>query len=228
MKLDPKNIAKGKWWDEGITLVSGCTRVSEACTNCWSLAMEKRCGREGPVTFHPERLARFAKGKPRTIAIWNDCFHEKVLNYQIVDIANATADTPRNTYIILTKRSKRLPFLCWPKNVIVGVTSENQRWLDERVPDLLQAGVDCRMISAEPLLSELRFPSMGGIGWVVVGCESGPRRRECKIEWVRSIVQQCKDAGVACFVKQLQIDGKVVHDMSLFPEDLRVRELPND
>lgn len=52
-------------------------------------------------------------------------------------------------------------------------------------------------------------------------------RRECKIEWVENIVDQCKQANVPVFVKQLQINGKVVKDIESFPEDLRIREYPN-
>ena len=62
--------------------------------------------------------------------------------------------------------------------------------------------------------------------WVVVGCESGPKRRPCNEEWARSLVEQCKAAGVACYVKQLDIGGKVVHDMEKFPTDLQIRQLP--
>jgi len=62
--------------------------------------------------------------------------------------------------------------------------------------------------------------------WVVVGAESGPNRRPCQIEWVRSIVAQCQAAGVPVFVKQLDLDGKLVTDINQFPEDLRIREIP--
>lgn len=64
------------------------------------------------------------------------------------------------------------------------------------------------------------------ISQAVVGCESGPKRRECKLEWVKSIVEQCKAAGVSVFVKQLSINGKVEHDMSKFPKDLQIRQYP--
>mgnify|MGYP001568897263 CR=1 FL=1 len=50
----------------------------------------------------------------------------------------------------------------------------------------------------------------GGINWVVVGCESGPRRRSCNIEWIKSLRDQCVAAGVPIFVKQAEIDGKLV------------------
>lgn len=64
------------------------------------------------------------------------------------------------------------------------------------------------------------------ISLVIIGCESGPKRRPCKVEWVRDLVQQCQATNTAVFVKQLSINGKVEHDIEKFPEDLRVRELP--
>ena len=62
------------------------------------------------------------------------------------------------------------------------------------------------------------------IDQVIIGCESGPNRRPCKIEWVRNLVKQCQDAGVKTFIKQLDINGKVVKDINLFPKDLQMRQ----
>jgi len=67
---------------------------------------------------------------------------------------------------------------------------------------------------------------VAAIHWVIIGWESGKNRRECKLDWVRGIVNQCKTASVPVFVKQLDIGGKVSHDPADWPEDLRVRELP--
>lgn len=64
------------------------------------------------------------------------------------------------------------------------------------------------------------------IGWVIIGAESGPKPRPCKIEHVRSLVEQCKAVGVPVFVKQLHINGKVSKNPEEWPEDLRVREYP--
>ena len=61
---------------------------------------------------------------------------------------------------------------------------------------------------------------------VITGCESGPHRRPCKPEWIESIVAQCRDAGVYCFVKQLEVNGKVSHESQEWPEALRVQEVP--
>lgn len=144
----------------------------------------------------------------------------------------------------------------WPlSNLWLGVTAENQEMADKRIPILLQIPAVVRFVSIEPCLEEILIsahylpqlkyllsggkPIYGnnvvvyedgkfkqGIDWVIVGCESGQNRRECKIEWVRSIVEQCKAANVPVFVKQLSINGKVSRDMAEWPEDLRVREYP--
>lgn len=147
-------------------------------------------------------------------------------------------------------------------NVWLGVSVEDQKTADERIPLLLQTPAAVRWISAEPLLGpvELR-PYLCGredndvspgrpvgtctdwtppLDWVVVGGESGPQARPSDLAHIRSIVQQCKAAGVPCFVKQLgsrpfipHVDGPIwqsVHkkggDPSEWPADLRVREWP--
>ena len=155
----------------------------------------------------------------------------------------------------------------WPlPNVWLGVSVENQKFADERIPLLLQTPAAVRFISAEPLLGpvdlvrggwtflEALRPPPGnsggherGLDWVIVGGESGPKARQCERGWVRSIVHQCKAAGVAVFVKQLgstPYEGEKPYmemtigarrivlrdrkggDPSEWPEDIRVREFP--
>lgn len=103
----------------------------------------------------------------------------------------------------------------WPlPNVWLGVTVENQQAADERVPLLLQTPAALRFLSCEPLLGPVdlaytafngtdSFGSMPGLDWVIVGGESGPRARPMALGWARSLVGQCREAGVPCFVKQL-------------------------
>ena len=116
-------------------------------------------------------------------------------------------------------------------------THTRQARADERIPDLLSINVPHRWLSLEPLLGpiDLSYPCFTDgcnhgtelhIDWVVVGAESGPNRRECKIEWIESIVNQCLAAGVPVFVKQIHIDGKLVDDINKFPEHLRIRQIP--
>ncbi|HXG59175.1 MAG TPA: phage Gp37/Gp68 family protein [Thermoanaerobaculia bacterium] len=128
-------------------------------------------------------------------------------------------------WLVLTKRPENaLAFAAerpLPDNVWIGVSVENQAAADERIPILLQIPATVRFLSVEPLLGPVdvaqaltynRDPEtsgapllarMPGIDWVIVGGESGPGARPCEVEWVRSIVAQCRAASVPVFVKQL-------------------------
>lgn len=117
----------------------------------------------------------------------------------------------------------------WPlPNVILGVSVERQAEADERITELMRTPAAVRAISAEPLLGPVDvkrwmpwvfrrglFPNRdgkpfhlpaegGGLGldWVIAGCESGPGARACSTEWLRSLRDQCAEAGVAYFLKQ--------------------------
>lgn len=130
------------------------------------------------------------------------------------------------------------------QNVWLGVSVEDQATADERIPLLLQTPAAVRWVSAEPLLGSVSLsvpfdgykvnaaagarPGIPPINWVVVGCESGPKTRPMNPDWARSLRDQCAAEGVAFFMKQLSGDrGKVINEISMFPEDLRIREYPN-
>lgn len=116
----------------------------------------------------------------------------------------------------------------WPlPNVWLGTSVEDQKAADERIPHLLRCPAAVRFLSCEPLLGPVDLTkSLGwrsafgclsedpaasaidnlcrcGLHWVIVGGESGPNARPCSVDWIRAVVQQCKAAGVPCFVKQL-------------------------
>lgn len=144
--------------------------------------------------------------------------------------------------------ARRLPWsgTPWP-NVWLGVSAERQQELDERVPHLLETPAAVRFVSAEPLLGPLDFrltmckpeglapgvwlDSLRGhvigpddmldarVDWVIVGGESGPGARPCDASWVRSIVRQCREAGVACFVKQLGANVESRNDAGFEGDD---------
>jgi protein gp37 len=115
----------------------------------------------------------------------------------------------------------------WPlPNVWIGVTAEDQKRANERVPLLLRCPAAVRSVSCEPLLENVNIEECGALDLVILGAESGPRARLCNIEWIRATVEQCKDLGVSCFVKQIHQGGKLVKDVNQFPADLQVRQLP--
>lgn len=106
-------------------------------------------------------------------------------------------------------------WLDWPlPNVWLGVTAEDQPRAEERIPFLLATPAAKRFVSIEPHL-ELVRPELDGIDWIICGCESGPHAREQKIEWRRSLRDQCQAAGVAFFDKQAMIDGRLVKEPEL-------------
>lgn len=106
----------------------------------------------------------------------------------------------------------------WPlPNVWLGTSVENQTWADRRIPDLVATPAAVRFLSCEPLLGPVDFANvtgrsdavaqwgqkaLDGIGWVIVGGESGPVHRPVDPAWVRSIRDQCDAAGVPFFLKQ--------------------------
>lgn len=124
----------------------------------------------------------------------------------------------------------------WPlPNVWLGTSVEDQTRADQRVPALANTPAAVRFLSCEPLLGPVDVSDwLGtdidepGIGWVIVGGESGRGARPMDIAWAESLVQQCQAADVPVFVKQLGIraGGKAHHDIDTFPEALRVREFP--
>ena len=114
-------------------------------------------------------------------------------------------------------------------NHYFGFTVENQEMLEKRIKEFTIPPAQHNIwLSCEPLLGPIDLWHIAPMfyDWVVVGCESGPKRRPCKIEWVESIVEQCRTANIPVFVKQLDIGGKCVTDINKFPEHLRIRQVP--
>lgn len=157
-----------------------------------------------------------------------------------------------HTFQCLTKRaermqqviSKELPFYIgeywsgdapinlapWPlENVWLGVSAEDQQSAEARIPYLLETPATVRFVSLEPLLGPIHLSGISeNLGWVIIGCESGPKRRPMALTWAEDTVEQCQAAGVPCFVKQIELDGKVTGDIERFPRSLQVREFPTE
>lgn len=242
-------MTKIEWTTSTWNPTTGCSPVSKGCDNCYAAAMSKRLQAMGlakyrdgfKVRCHPYELGKpLHWKKPRMIFVnsMSDLFHHEVPDEFIVNVCDVIRRRPQHIFQILTKRPKRMKQFGWPDNVWIGVSAENQKEADHRIPHLLETTAAVRFVSAEPLLAPLDLQPFfewtnidgervnRGPHWVIVGCETGPKRRPCDIEWVRDIVEQCRAAGVPVFVKKLDIDGKVTGDMDKWPEDLRVREYP--
>lgn len=201
----------------------GCEPVSPGCAHCYASAISKRSGlgpyRKGMDRVltkdwkKPVRWNGRAIGQERVLVSMCDPLDDNVPYDWFVRFLELIQDTPNLTWLVLTKRPGsrgKLDFSGFP-NLWLGVSAEDQQRADERIPVLLSIPARVRFVSAEPLLARIGDLWLGcktyagipsKVDWVIVGGESGPRHRPMEIEWLRSIVEQCKAAGVACFVKQ--------------------------
>jgi protein gp37 len=245
-----------EWTDATWNPTTGCTKVSPACAHCYiertpPFRIQGRKFVKGhiPLVIHHDRLdvpKHWAKPRRVFVNSLSDLFHADVPFHYISSVWRTMQQTPQHVYQVLTKRPERMREVVAQlvdhyggvlPNVWLGVSVENQRFADERIPLLLQTPAAVRFISAEPLLGEVNFRwakwdnsaphprrmhqlppvERGGrllagsvshldglrvLDWIIVGGESGPRVRPTNPDWVRSIRDQCVEAGVPFFFKQ--------------------------
>jgi protein gp37 len=136
----------------------------------------------------------------------SDFFHEKIPFEHMDRVLDVIKATPQHTYQILTKRSWRMMKYAerignFPDNVWLGVSVESALY-KFRMEHLSKTSAKIRFLSIEPLVAPIGELDLRGIDWAIVGGESGPNNRPCKLEWVREVRDQCQSAGVAFFFKQ--------------------------
>ena len=205
-----------EWTDATWNPVTGCTKVSPGCAHCYAETFAERFrGVPGhpyeqgfDLRFWPERLAiPLLWDKPRRVFVnsMSDLFHEAIPDEYIRRVFEVMATASQHQFQVLTKRHQRLGQLAghlpWPENVWMGVSIENDRWV-ERADVLRQVPASVRFVSAEPLLGPLPHLNLDGLDWLIAGGESGPGRRPAQAEWFRDLRDRCQEAGVAFFFKQ--------------------------
>lgn len=219
------NIA---WCDDTFNPWIGCTEVSPGCDNCYARILDAR-HKWGGATHWGSGVKRMrtapsnwdqlhkwdrqaqVSGKRRFVfcASLADVFDNEVPDGWRTDLWALVRETPSLTWLILTKRignsSKMLPVVLLP-NVWLGASVVNQEEADRDIPKLLATPAAKHFISYEPALAALDLHPwlrvVRGINWVIVGGESGSKRRIMNIENARSVIRQCKETGVPVFVKQ--------------------------
>ncbi len=231
-----------EWTETTWNPVTGCTKISSGCLNCYAQRMAKRLKAMGQhnyvngfkVSLHPHMLEQPLHWKrPRVVFVnsMSDLFHEDIPESFIRDVFDVMRRAHWHRFQVLTKRADRLaklaPRLEWPSNVWMGVTVENADYLD-RIDSLRLVGADIRFLSLEPLLSAMPNMDLTGIDWVITGGESGPGSRPISPEWVRDIRDQCKRSCTAFFFKQWgginkkkagrTLDGKIHGEMPKFEQ----------
>ncbi len=235
-----------EWTGSTWNPVTGCTKISDGCRNCYAERMALRLKAMGQpnyrngfrVTLHPHVLeVPLRWRRPRTIFVnsMSDLFHRNVPFEFIRRVFDVMRRASQHRFQILTKRSNRLaqlsPRLPWPDNIWMGVTVENEKCLS-RIDHLRNTDTTVRFISFEPLLGPIPQIDLDGIDWVIVGGESGPGARVMKPDWAREIRNRCIAAEVPFFFKQWGgvnkkkagriLDGKTWNEIPS-EADMRVR-----
>ena len=225
------------------------------------------------VRLHPDRLDKpLYWRKPRRVFVdsMSDLFHDDVPGELIARVFAVMALSGEHTFQVLTKRPGRMASVlsseavvsavrkrvdqylpgaeltAWPLlNVWLGVSVENQKWADVRIPKLLETPAAVRFLSCEPLLGPVDFRAWLpwktrayegnlSIDWCIVGGESGPHARPMHPTWVRSLRDQCQAAGVPFFFKQWgeyrPAEGALLSDFAKHPValDVQGRVLPGE
>ena len=234
---------------------AGCSPVSEGCRNCYADGLHTQRheaflnGKIVPKQYEkPFSKIQFLKQrleeplhwkKPRTVFVnsMSDLFHEDVQEEWIIEILKVIEQCPQHIFMVLTKRPERMRklfkdvrdhFEPWPlPNLWLGVSVEDQKSANKRIPDLLRTPAVKRFSSCEPLLGPVDltwvnyddvtlinsltsyhgFPTPHQKGtlkldWVICGGESGQNARPMHPDWVRSVRDQCQEAGTPFFFKQ--------------------------
>ena len=205
-----------EWTEATWNPVTGCSRISPGCTNCYAARMAKRLQAMGQphytngfeVAIHQDALTIPSSWRrPQTIFVnsMSDLFHEEVPAEFIGSVFEVMVKADRHRYQVLTKRSQRLVDLAaqlpWPNNVWMGVSVESASY-SFRLDHLRQTPAAVKFVSIEPLLGPIHGIDLSGIDWVIVGGESGPGARPMDPGWVQEIRDQCLDARVPFFFKQ--------------------------
>ena len=207
---------KIEWTEYSWNPVTGCTKISQGCSNCYAERMALRLQAIGnpryaqgfQVTLHPELVDYPLQWRtPRIVFVnsMSDLFHQSVpLNF-IKRVFQVMNRCPQHTFQILTKRSGRLRRLSgtldWTPNIWMGVTVESKECIS-RIDDLARTNARVKFLSCEPLLGPMPNLDLTHIDWVIVGGESGPGARIVKKEWAIDLLRLCKKNDIPYFFKQ--------------------------
>lgn len=205
-----------EWTESTWNPITGCSKTSDGCLNCYAERMAKRLQAMGQkkykngfkLTLHYENIDDPLKiKKPQIIFVcsMSDIFHEDVPDNFILQLFEVMNKAHWHIFQVLTKRADRLEKLSkkinWTKNIWMGVTVESQKYT-KRIYSLQKTDAYIKFISVEPMLGPISNLPLENIDWVIVGGESGPNARPINKEWVEDILAQCRINDVAFFFKQ--------------------------
>lgn len=243
--------SKIEWTESTWNPVTGCSKISPGCKNCYAERLALRLQAMGQpnyangfeVTLHDYALHLPLQWKKPQIIFVNsmsDLFHEKVPFEFILNVFQTMVWAHWHCFQVLTKRSERLvelsPRLPWETNIWMGVSVEKQSQAC-RIDHLRQTPAQVKFLSLEPLLGPLPSLNLTGMDWVIVGGESGPGARPMKAEWVKDIRDRCLAAGIPFFFKQWggvwkkkngrELEGRTWDEMPPLPHSFHANVNPS-
>lgn len=209
-----------EWTDATWNPVTGCTKITLGCDNCYAERFAERWrGILGhpfengfDLTLRPERVQQPLRWKrPRMIFVnsMSDLFHKQVPKSFIDSVFDTMEAAHWHVFQVLTKRSSlmrrylraRYGDGSGPAHIWCGVSVEDAK-AKPRLTHLRESPAGVRFLSVEPLIGAVGTMDLTGIDWVIVGGESGPGARPIHLEWVREVRDQCLAQDVAFFFKQ--------------------------
>ena len=205
-----------EWTDSTWNPLTGCTKISAGCSNCYAERMAFRLKAMGnpnykngfDVTIHADALELPIKWKkPQAIFVnsMSDLFHKDVPVNFLMRTFEVMNKADWHNFQVLTKRSDILlklnPIINWTENIWMGVSVENQNYT-YRIDHLRETNAQIKFLSIEPLIGPINNLDLTNINWVIVGGESGPGARPMEESWVLRIRDICKESKVPFFFKQ--------------------------
>ena len=210
-----------EWTDATWNPITGCTKISAGCDNCYAARFAERWrGTPGhpfeagfDLTLRPGRLEQPLRWRrPRRIFVnsMSDLFHRDVPADFIEQVFAVMDRAHWHQFQVLTKRPEIMQRYMErqygsshvvPPNIWLGVSVEEAK-VKRRIDVLRFTPARMRFLSIEPLIGPLGELDLAGIHWVIVGGESGPGARPMHPDWVREIRDQCIAANVPFFFKQ--------------------------
>lgn len=231
----------------------GCHKVSPGCKHCYMYREMNKFGMD-PTTVQRSKTKfrdplKWTEPEVIFSCSWSDFFHAAADPWR-EEAWDIIRQTPQHLYLLLTKRPANIPDRL-PKdwgdgwgNVMLGISAENQRYLQKRLPVVARVPSQGLFVSGEPLLGGLDFTritlpkgyqwnalklynkhstygALKAVDWVITGGESGPdgERREVSLDWMRAIRDQCREYGVSYMTKQID-------KVQPIPPDLDIQESP--
>lgn len=213
------------WW--------GCVKVSAGCKHCYAETWARRLGKDfwgaraerrelspnywkQPLAWDADAAALGTRARVFCASMADVFEDRRDLDERRFNLWRLIESTPNLDWLLLTKRPENIHKLApwttrWPINIWLGTTAENQRWLDRRLPHLIECRAKTLFLSCEPLLGAIdlskwtqqRQPGRSAVvDWVIGGGESGHGSRPVNPDWLRSLRDQCNAQGIRFHFKQ--------------------------